>query len=81
MAKSRSSAFFKQQSIMDNAFKIAKQAKWEDKHGKQNLSITEKLILDAQQRKASKAKQPKQQEEKPRFSPAVFAQEWVKQNR
>ena len=78
MAKSRNSAFFKQQSIMDRAFKIANQARWEEKHGKQNLTITEQLILDAEKRRAEKANQPKKEEV--RFAPNAYAAEWVKRN-
>lgn len=79
MAKSRNSAFYKQQFIMDQAFKIAKRARWEEKHGKDNLSVTEQLILDAQKRRAEKANQPKK-EEPVRFAPNALAAEWVKRN-
>jgi hypothetical protein len=78
MAKSRNSAFFKQQIIMDQAFKIAKKARWEEKYGKDNLTVTEQLILDAQKRRAEKAKQPKKEEV--RFAPNAYAADWVKRN-
>ena len=70
MAKSSrggKTVYEKQQSIIDQFERINRQARWEEKHGKQNLSVTEKLILEAQQRKAKEANQPKQEEI--RFSP------------
>lgn len=70
MAKSSrggKTVYEKQQSIIDQFERINRQARYEEKYGKQNLSVTEKLILEAQQRKAKAANQPKQEEI--RFSP------------
>jgi hypothetical protein len=70
MAKSSrggKTVYEKQQSIIDQFERINRQARYEEKYGKQNLSITEKLILEAQQRRDKLANQPKVEEK--RFSP------------
>jgi len=71
MAKSRNSALFKQQSIIDNAFRIAKRSRNEEKYGKDNLTVSEQLILEMNERKAKEKLQPKK--EVIRYSPKYCA--------
>jgi len=71
MAKSRNSAFFKQQQIIDNAFRIAQRSRNEEKYGKENLTVTEQLIVEMNERKALRKNEPKK--EVIRYSPKFCA--------
>ncbi len=81
MAKSSrggKTVYEKQQSIIDSFERLNRQARWEEKYGKQNLSVSEQLILEAQQRKAKEANKPKVEERV--FSP-LYAYNYVYGNK
>lgn len=65
MAKSSrggKTSYEKQDAIISQFERINRQQAWEAKHGKQNLSVSEQLILESQQRKAKEANKPKVEE-------------------
>lgn len=64
----------KQNIIISQFERICKQAAWEEKNGKTNLSATEQAILEGNKAKAKRAAQPKMEDI--RFSP-TYAYEYV----
>ena len=81
MAKSSrggKTSYEKQDAIISQFERINRQQAWEAKHGKQNLSVSEQLILESQQRKAKEANKPKVEERV--FSP-LYAYNYVYGNK
>ena len=60
------SIYEKQQMVIDSFERINRQSRYEEKYGKDNLTVSEKMIEECQKRR--RENKNKENEEKPKFS-------------